>query len=163
MAVCKCTGEHVDSPQDVQLTELLGHYRDYEGGLIPVLQGAQEIYGYLPAAHTNGDLFLYFPILDTLVCGGPVTTGQWPVLDIRQDNEWETGHVPGALHVELADLRGPAARRLPAEPLTVMCGHGERAMTAASILEAAGRRDVAVLAGGPADWAAAMGVHLAVG
>lgn len=46
--------------------------------------GQEIIYGYLPAAHTNGDLFLYFPILDTLVCGGPVTTGQWPVLDIRQ-------------------------------------------------------------------------------
>jgi NADH-quinone oxidoreductase subunit E len=29
--------------------ELLGHYRDYDGGLIPVLQGAQEIYGYLPS------------------------------------------------------------------------------------------------------------------
>jgi len=49
MAVCKCTGEQVASPQDVELMELLGHYRDYEGGLIPVLQGAQEIYGYLPA------------------------------------------------------------------------------------------------------------------
>jgi len=49
MAVCKCTGEQVESPQDVQLNELLDHYRGYEGGLIPVLQGAQEIYGYLPA------------------------------------------------------------------------------------------------------------------
>jgi NADH-quinone oxidoreductase subunit E len=49
MAVCKCTGEHVDSPQDVQMAELLDHYRGYEGGLIPVLQGAQDIYGYLPA------------------------------------------------------------------------------------------------------------------
>lgn len=49
MAVCKCTGEKVDSPQDVQLMELLDHYRDYEGGLIPVLQEAQNIYGYLPA------------------------------------------------------------------------------------------------------------------
>jgi NADH-quinone oxidoreductase subunit E len=49
MAVCKCSGEHVDSPQDVELMELLGHYRDYAGGLIPVLQGAQDIYGYLPA------------------------------------------------------------------------------------------------------------------
>jgi NADH-quinone oxidoreductase subunit E len=29
--------------------ELLDHYRDYEGGLIPVLQEAQNIYGYLPA------------------------------------------------------------------------------------------------------------------
>lgn len=46
--------------------------------------GQEIIYGYLPAAHTNGDLFLYFPMLDTLVAGGPVTAGQWPVLDIRQ-------------------------------------------------------------------------------
>jgi NADH-quinone oxidoreductase subunit E len=49
MAVCSCTGERVDLPQDVQLMELLDHYRDYEGALIPVLQGAQNIYGYLPA------------------------------------------------------------------------------------------------------------------
>jgi cyclase len=46
--------------------------------------GGQEIiYGYLPAAHSESDLFLYFPILDTLIAGGPVTSGQWPVLDIR--------------------------------------------------------------------------------
>lgn len=49
MAVCKCTGEEVQSPQDEQLVELLDHYRDYQGALIPVLQGAQDIYGYLPA------------------------------------------------------------------------------------------------------------------
>jgi cyclase len=46
--------------------------------------GQEIIHGYLPAAHTNGDIFLYFPMLDTLIAGGPVTTGQWPVLDIRQ-------------------------------------------------------------------------------
>ncbi len=49
MAVCKCTGEHVDSTQDLQLMELLGDYRGYDGGLIPVLQGAQGIFGYLPS------------------------------------------------------------------------------------------------------------------
>jgi NADH-quinone oxidoreductase subunit E len=49
MAVCKCTGEQVETPQDVELSELLGHYREYDGALIPVLQGAQEIYGYLPS------------------------------------------------------------------------------------------------------------------
>lgn len=46
--------------------------------------GQEIIYGYLPAAHTDGDIFLYFPMLDTLVAGGPVTTGQWPIMDIRQ-------------------------------------------------------------------------------
>jgi rhodanese-related sulfurtransferase len=36
-----------------------------------------------------------------------------------------------------------------------MCGHGERAMTGASILVADGRTGIDVLRGGPADWAAA--------
>jgi hydroxyacylglutathione hydrolase len=39
----------------------------------------------------------------------------------------------------------------------VMCGHGERAMSGASILARLGRRDLSVLASGPEDWAAATG------
>ena len=66
------------------------------------------------------------------------TTLAGAVLDIRQDTEWETGHVPGALHVELGGLRDLTGARLPDEPLTLMCGHGERAMTGASVLEARG-------------------------
>jgi len=44
------------------------------------------------------------------------------------------------------------AGRLPSGPVGVMCAHGERAMTAASVLAGAGRRDVTVLTGGPGDW-----------
>jgi rhodanese-related sulfurtransferase len=43
-----------------------------------------------------------------------------------------------------------------------MCGHGERAMTAASILAARGRSDVSVLDGGPDTWSAATGLPLTV-
>jgi rhodanese-related sulfurtransferase len=80
------------------------------------------------------------------------------VLDIRQSNEWVAGHVPGAVHAELGSL-DPG--RVPHGPVTVMCGHGERAMTAASILQAAGHDELAVLAGGPAEWSAATGTPLA--
>jgi hydroxyacylglutathione hydrolase len=45
----------------------------------------------------------------------------------------------------------------------VMCGHGERAMTGASVLERAGRDDLAVLAGGPTAWATASGRALPTG
>ena len=38
-----------------------------------------------------------------------------------------------------------------------MCGHGERAMTAASLLTARGHASVSVLDGGPDTWAAATG------
>jgi len=41
-----------------------------------------------------------------------------------------------------------------------MCGHGERAATAASVLERAGHVGVAILQGGPADWADATGRRL---
>lgn len=78
------------------------------------------------------------------------------VLDIRQSAEFEVGHVPGAVHVELGDL----ATRLDEfgdEPTVVMCGHGERAMGAASLLARAGVSDLLVLDGGPEEWAAANG------
>jgi glyoxylase-like metal-dependent hydrolase (beta-lactamase superfamily II) len=84
------------------------------------------------------------------------------VLDVRQDREFAAGHVPGARHVELGDLPGRAGE-LPRRPTVVMCGHGERAMGAASLLERAGRPDVAVLVGGPDDWSRTTGRRLATG
>jgi hydroxyacylglutathione hydrolase len=79
-----------------------------------------------------------------------------PVLDVRQDAEFAGGHLPGARHVELGALAG--ADGLPAGPIAVMCGHGERAMTGASLLERAGRRgDLTVLVGGPDDWSKGTG------
>jgi hydroxyacylglutathione hydrolase len=44
-----------------------------------------------------------------------------------------------------------------------MCGHGERAATAASVLERAGHTTLAVLPGGPPEWAAATGLVLDTG
>jgi hydroxyacylglutathione hydrolase len=75
------------------------------------------------------------------------------VLDVRQDAEFAAGHLPGAAHVELGALTDRAG--LPGGPLAVMCGHGERAMTAASLLQRAGHRDLTVLVGGPGDWSRA--------
>ena len=86
------------------------------------------------------------------------------VLDVRQRSEWTSGHLPGAVHAELGTLTGPAAG-LPAGPVAVMCGHGERAMTGASLLAAGpgGAAVVSVLRGGPGDWAKATGQALAHG
>jgi hydroxyacylglutathione hydrolase len=75
------------------------------------------------------------------------------VLDVRQDREHADGHVPGVGHVELGRL--PARAGQVDDVDAVMCGHGERAATAASLLEGAGRPGVTVVVGGPGDWAAA--------
>ena len=83
------------------------------------------------------------------------------VLDVRQDDEFATGHLPGAAHIELGDLPG-RAQDAPGEAV-VMCGHGERAMTAASMLQRAGHHGLSVLAGGAQDWATATGQPLQEG
>jgi hydroxyacylglutathione hydrolase len=84
------------------------------------------------------------------------------VLDIRQRAEYLDGHLPGAMHVELGDIAHRAAE-VPDEPTVVMCGHGERAIGAASLLEAAGHHDLVVLDGGPQDWVGATGGDLQAG
>ncbi len=85
-----------------------------------------------------------------------------PVLDVRQHSEHLAGHVPGSVHIELGDLPGNASDAGPA-PVTVMCGHGERALTAATLLARAGHPDATVMIGGPYDWAEATGRDLAHG
>ena len=47
--------------------------------------------------------------------------------------------------------------------LAPLSSSAHRAMSGASILQAAGHRDVSVLAGGPEDWHAATGIDLETG
>ncbi|MGW7529640.1 MBL fold metallo-hydrolase [Streptomyces sp. NPDC054783] len=84
-----------------------------------------------------------------------------PYLDVRQTAEYTAGHVPGAHHLELGVLAAHAAE-VPGGAV-VGCGHGERAMTAASVLERAGHTGLTVLNGGPGDYAAAHGRRLTEG
>ena len=65
--------------------------------------------------------------------------------------EYATGHLPGSRGIELGRLASEAPRLTPG-PAVTMCGHGERAATAASVLERAGRTDIEILRGGPEDW-----------
>ena len=75
--------------------------------------GGQRIeYGYLPAAHTDGDLFVYFPKLDVLAAGGVVSGETWPLLDWR-NGAWYGGRVR-ALE-RLASIVKPDTRVVPAQ------------------------------------------------
>lgn len=82
------------------------------------------------------------------------------VLDVRQDSEYDSGHLPRAIHIELGDL---APQATFAEPVTVMCGHGQRAMTAATLLQRNGSHEVSVLDRSAEEWAAATGNKLETG
>jgi hydroxyacylglutathione hydrolase len=99
--------------------------------------------------------------LRTLELLTPGRVGDRPVVDVRQQSEYAAGHLPGALHAELGTLPGRSGT-VPAGAV-VMCGHGERAATAASLLARRGGSGLAVLPGGPEDWAKATGRTLETG
>ena len=107
-----------------------------------------EVAGGLPAWASAG-----LPVAATpLPAAFPAVGVQ--VVDVRQRAEYDAGHAPGTVHVELGDLADHVSAD-PDQPVVVMCGHGERAASAASILERRGFSQVTVLDGGPDDWAAA--------
>jgi rhodanese-related sulfurtransferase len=78
------------------------------------------------------------------------------ILDVREQDEWDLGHAPGALHIPLGDLPERLAE-LPdtdAGPLAVTCRGGGRSSRAVAWLSQQGL-DVANLDGGMIAWNAA--------
>lgn len=78
--------------------------------------------------------------------------GRIVVLDVRQDAEWDVGHIPGSLHIELGALETRAAELSRDAEIAVTCGHGERSSTGASVLERLGFRNVFNVPGGTGAW-----------
>lgn len=105
-----------------------------------------ELHGGMAAWEADGLPVQRLPLMVAAEVEAPA------VLDVRQESEFREGHLPGAVHVELGSLHR-ALDEVPSGPAVVMCGHGERATTAASLLARAGRHDITVAVGGPADWA----------
>jgi hydroxyacylglutathione hydrolase len=77
------------------------------------------------------------------------------LLDVREEDEWAEGHVPGSLHLPYHELSGGIPPELQnGRPLAVACSVGNRSSIAASLLRRAGRTDVIHVAdGGIADLA----------
>jgi glyoxylase-like metal-dependent hydrolase (beta-lactamase superfamily II) len=73
--------------------------------------GRQIAYGYLPQAHTDGDLFVHFPELNVLVAGGVVSGEEWPLLDYR-NGAWYGGRVRALQR--LGELVNAETRVVPA-------------------------------------------------
>ena len=78
--------------------------------------------------------------------------GDVDLLDVREDDEWEEGHVEGSIHVPYHELRdgGPARLGLTerGRVLAVVCSAGNRSSIATSLLRRSGVRDVIHVAEG---------------
>jgi len=60
------------------------------------------------------------------------------LLDVREPDEWEAGHVPGALHIPLGELNARYMEIDRAPALYVICRSGNRSDHAARALAGAG-------------------------
>jgi glyoxylase-like metal-dependent hydrolase (beta-lactamase superfamily II) len=87
-----------------------------QGGSL-TFAGHQVEYGYLPQAHTDGDLYVHFPDLNILVAGGVASGEHWPLLDYR-NGAWLGGRVRA--FERLANIVHPDTRVVPADgrPIT---------------------------------------------
>jgi len=74
------------------------------------------------------------------------------VLDVRDEHEWASGHVPGAVHMYVPDVPFRAAEIPREAPVAVHCASGYRAGIAASLLEQAGLARIVHVNGEYSDW-----------
>jgi molybdopterin/thiamine biosynthesis adenylyltransferase/rhodanese-related sulfurtransferase len=76
------------------------------------------------------------------------------LVDVREQDEWSEGHIPGAVHVPRGFLESRIESAAPdrAAPLIVYCAAGARSAFAAKTLEELGYENVVSLAGGYTEW-----------
>ena len=60
------------------------------------------------------------------------------VVDVRSPEEWEEGHIPGAVHIFLPELEKRAKELDKKKPIAVYCDSGYRASLGTSILQQQG-------------------------
>lgn len=81
--------------------------------------------------------------------------GQDPVLlDVRGLDEWERGHLKGAVHIPRGELERQAEATLPdkSREVIVICAGGVRSLLAGETLKAMGYEKVISMEGGYGDW-----------
>ena len=78
--------------------------------------------------------------------------GKFQLLDVRGPGEWKKGHIPGAQHLFLPELREKSAALDKTKPTAVYCASGYRASLAASILKQQGFEDVHNMPGSWQAW-----------
>jgi rhodanese-related sulfurtransferase len=75
------------------------------------------------------------------------------ILDVRELDEWQAGHIPDSVHLPYHDIHGLPDGIDPERPVAVICSSGQRAAPAASLLRRHGAREVLhVVDGGVPRW-----------
>jgi rhodanese-related sulfurtransferase len=94
-----------------------------------------------------------FPLSVPSVGASDVPAGS-RILDVREQDEWDAGHIDGAEHVPLADVPARLDELVGDDPLVVVCRSGGRSARAVAWLVENGV-DAVNLDGGMGAWAQA--------
>ncbi|HEX6791425.1 MAG TPA: rhodanese-like domain-containing protein [Candidatus Krumholzibacteria bacterium] len=76
------------------------------------------------------------------------------LVDVREDNEWQKGHLPGATHLGKGIIERDVEQMFP-DPnaeIVLYCGGGYRSALAADALQKMGYRHVISMDGGYRGW-----------
>ena len=79
------------------------------------------------------------------------------IIDVRDKDEWDEGHIPGALHMGRATIELDIEEKVPDTDTMIIChcGGGGRSALAAESLQKMGYKSVRSMAGGFKAWKAA--------
>lgn len=87
----------------------------------------------------------------------PDRLDEWVVIDVREDNEYADGHLPGAIslprsRLEMLAMQTDALEPATEKPALVYCASGKRSLLAAETLAALGAKRPVSMAGGFNAW-----------
>ena len=76
------------------------------------------------------------------------------LVDVREDNEWDAGHVKGAVHLSKGIIERDIEKKIPDHDAEIIlyCGGGYRSALAADTLQQMGYRNVISMDGGWRAW-----------
>ena len=132
-------------PQDVQVAQSYLWRLGFDNLIGYLCSGIQEW-------RNNGKPFDHVDTLSADQVNAMLDLNALIVLDVRDTREWEAGHIRGAKHIYVGQLKNEA-NQLPQDmPLVTQCTVGNRAGLAASILKKMGFSNVYNLLGGIRAW-----------
>lgn len=145
-------------PYDRQIFVIAGDATDAERALNEIaLIGLDRVAGWfasdaLVAWERSGRQLERIAQMSASELAARVKRADVTVIDVRNDAEWEQGHLASARHVPLGQLSSLLGEIPRSRPVVVHCQSGTRSAIAASILLAGGLRDVSNLRGGFNEW-----------
>ena len=78
--------------------------------------------------------------------------GDHTLVDVREPEEWMTGHIPGATHIPMNSIPERNAEIPLDKPVVVVCAHGFRSMEVSKYLLSIGFPEVYNLEEGTHGW-----------